>query len=381
MTRRTSGAQAFPLNSLSRLILMNDYMEPVNKRAAWITQLIRKGKVSIRQQQYTTVTGRQPMPPDFILGYQQSKLRYYEQTQIMDLAQCLHDEQVSVSMIVTSSTGSIKAIDPELMAATVGNLTGAEMMVSLWPSVEGLSADYLALQEQGFPATTRDGTGISDSFTGVYTRVVDSTNPGAREFLWNQWFDLGLYKLLTFFFELSLNISLAQQAISEGLHHLTNSPASSTSCDYMLWMRSTFAGGHRPRQSAHCCLGHIVLDIGGFTGLDISTDYGKELYVSWLGMGTFSHIEKALSCLPDNGTLDFGIIECPTQKTADDGVNSVPQGSKSSSDGESNHSLQNAPVSTPSFQRMVAISTDLIWAEHDDDGSKSGSKYSELRYP
>lgn len=51
--------------------------------------------------------------------------------------------------------------DPALMAQTVKNLTGAEMMVSLWPSVEDLSDNYLALQEQGFLATIRDGTGVS----------------------------------------------------------------------------------------------------------------------------------------------------------------------------------------------------------------------------
>lgn len=69
------------------------------------------------------------------------------------------------------------------MAQTVKNLTGAEMMVSLWPSVEDLSENYLALQEQGLLATTRDGTGVSDWFGGAYTRLYDSTNPGAREFL------------------------------------------------------------------------------------------------------------------------------------------------------------------------------------------------------
>jgi alpha-D-xyloside xylohydrolase len=73
--------------------------------------------------------------------------------------------------------------NPEEMAATVKNLTGAEMMVSLWPSVEDNSVNYLTLQENGWLETTRDGPGISDSFNGVYTRNVDSTNPGAREFL------------------------------------------------------------------------------------------------------------------------------------------------------------------------------------------------------
>lgn len=69
------------------------------------------------------------------------------------------------------------------MAAKVKELTGAEMMVSLWPSVEDLSVNYLTMQEKGLLATTRDGTGITDSFAGVYTRLIDSTNPEARQFL------------------------------------------------------------------------------------------------------------------------------------------------------------------------------------------------------
>jgi alpha-D-xyloside xylohydrolase len=76
--------------------------------------------------------------------------------------------------------------DPAGMAAKVKALTGAEMMVSLWPSMEYLSVNYLPTQEQGLLATTRDGTGISDSFAGVYTRLIDSTNPAAREFLWKR---------------------------------------------------------------------------------------------------------------------------------------------------------------------------------------------------
>ena len=73
--------------------------------------------------------------------------------------------------------------DPKGMAEKVKALTGAEMMVSLWPSVEDLSANYIEMQKRGLLATTRDGTGVSDSFAGVYTRLIDSTNPEARQFL------------------------------------------------------------------------------------------------------------------------------------------------------------------------------------------------------
>lgn len=61
--------------------------------------------------------------------------------------------------------------NPAFMASEVKRLTGAEMMVSLWPSVEDASVNYLTLQQDGLLATTRDGPGVQDSFDGVYTRL------------------------------------------------------------------------------------------------------------------------------------------------------------------------------------------------------------------
>lgn len=69
------------------------------------------------------------------------------------------------------------------MVHGVKRLTGAELVVSLWPSVEDLSANYITLQVEGLLATTRDGPGVQDSFEGVCARLIDSTNPAAREFL------------------------------------------------------------------------------------------------------------------------------------------------------------------------------------------------------
>ena len=48
----------------------------------------------------THSSGRQPTPPEFMLGYQQSKLRYLNQSQVIDVAQRFHDEKVPVSLIV-----------------------------------------------------------------------------------------------------------------------------------------------------------------------------------------------------------------------------------------------------------------------------------------
>ncbi|EEB95608.1 hypothetical protein MPER_05390, partial [Moniliophthora perniciosa FA553] len=249
-----------------------------------------------------------------MLGYQQSKVRYYNQTQVEDVAQRFHDEQVNVSLIVVDffawkfqgdwSFDESVWPDPAGMAKRVKDLTGAEMMVSLWPSVEDKSVNYLALQQRGLLATTRDGTGIQDSFSGVYTRLVDSTNPEAREFLWkrlndsyyskgihNFWIDqadggtlgepfqnsewpifprecqaanatcadgqnairgIPYTRTFTQYFIGTQEASgkmypwFHQQAIDEGFQNLTSSaPGLPTSCEHLSLTRSTFVGGQR----------------------------------------------------------------------------------------------------------------------------------------
>ncbi|KAF8064969.1 family 31 glycoside hydrolase [Lyophyllum atratum] len=323
------------------------------------------GNYDALQKQYTGVTGRQPTPPDFMLGYQQSKLRYFNQTQVLDVAQRFHDEQVNVSLIVVDffawkfqgdwSFDPQFFPDPASMAAEVKRLTGAEMMVSLWPSVQDASVNYLTLQRNGFLATTRDGPGVQDSFEGVYTRLVDSTNPAAREFLWrrlndsyfskeihNFWIDQADGGTLGEPFENNgQSISsipyarsfaqyfigtqegtgkmypwLHQQAIDEGLHNLTGTTAASTSCQFMSLTRSTFAGGQRfcsymwsgdtdsrfdvllqqitaGVSVAASGISSWTLDIGGFSGLNIDSASGRELFVRWFAMGVFLPYTRA----------------------------------------------------------------------------------------
>ncbi|KAJ3731546.1 glycoside hydrolase family 31 protein [Lentinula guzmanii] len=333
------------------------------------------GDYDALQEQFTAVTGRQPIPPDFILGYQQSKLRYFNQTQIIDLAQRFHDEQVNVSLIVVDffawkfqgdwSFNPEFWPDPEGMAATVRRLTGAEMMVSLWPSMEDLSVNYLPTQAQGLLATTRDGTGISDSFAGVYTRLIDSTNPAAREFLWkrlndsyysagihNFWIDqadggtlgeafenngqaISQIPYARAFSQYFIGTQEAagkmypwfhQQAINEGFANLTGKDIS-IQCDHMSLTRSTFVGGQRfcsylwsgdtdsrfdvllqqitvGVSVAASGISSWTLDIGGFEGLNVDTDEGRELFVRWLSMGVFlpymrAHGDRSCSLPPD----------------------------------------------------------------------------------
>ncbi|KAG7448767.1 glycoside hydrolase family 31 protein [Guyanagaster necrorhizus] len=344
------------------------------------------------QQQYTGVTGRQPTPPDFVLGYQQSKLRYWNQSQVIDVAQRFHDEKVNVSLIIVDFFAwkyqGDWSFDPEFwpdpagMAAQVKELTGAEMMVSLWPSVEDLSVNYISLQQEGMLATTRDGTGVQDSFAGVYIRLVDSTNPAARQFLWKRlndsYFSIGIHnfwidqadggslgepflnngqsisalpyaRTFTQYFSGTQEATgklypwFHQAAIDEGLHNLTNSE-STTSCEYMSLTRSTFAGGQRycsylwsgdtssdfSAMAQQITAGVSVsasgisswtLDIGGFNGLNVDTDAGRELFVRWFAMGVFlpygtHRLYSDRQCnIPEAADVLFG-NNCPNEPWA-----------------------------------------------------------------
>ncbi|KAJ5642486.1 hypothetical protein N7490_006486 [Penicillium lividum] len=223
------------------------------------------------------------------------------------------------------------------MAAQVKNLTNAEMMASLWPSVADDSLDYLEMMAQGCLSATRSGPGTTDSWNGSYIRNYDSTNPEARQFLWdtlnNNYFDKGIKNFwidqanggaLGEAYEnngqssyiQSVPFPMPDQAIEEGLRNATSSDMGST-CDYMSLSRSGFIGSRRlcsviwsgdttsvwETLSAQVSSGLSAaatgwswwtVDAGGFQvdptvewSGNIDTSEYQELYVHWLQWATF----------------------------------------------------------------------------------------------
>jgi alpha-D-xyloside xylohydrolase len=146
------------------------------------------------QQKLSAATGRAPTPPDWSLGYIHSKLRYQNQTEVELLADNFVKYDIPVSLIVIDyqswahqgdwGLDPIYWPDPASMSAYVKNKTGAEMMASLWPSVEDNSVNYMTMQMNGLLAATKTGPGTTDNWSGSYIRNYDATNPEARKFLW-----------------------------------------------------------------------------------------------------------------------------------------------------------------------------------------------------
>ena len=171
------------------------------------------------------------------------------------------------------------------MANRVKELTGAEIMASLWPAVEDRSRNYDTMQIEGLLSATRSGPGTTDSWNGSYIRNYDSTNPDARKFLWstlkanywdhgikNFWIDqadggnLGEayqnngqsayiesipYPLADVLYHAGTQMSVGklypwahQQAIEEGTRNATSSQMGDP-CEYVSLSRSGYIGSQR----------------------------------------------------------------------------------------------------------------------------------------
>lgn len=253
------------------------------------------GDYDTLQRRLSAMTGRAPTPPDWSLGYIQSKLRYENQTEFILLAQHFKERQIPVSMLVIDYQSWAHqgdwALDPRLwpdvesMSKKVKELTGAEIMASLWPGVEDKSVNYLEMQANGLLSATRGGPGTTDSWNGSYIRNYDSTNPEARDFLWKtlkrNYYDKGIknfwidqadggslgeayenngqstyiqsipYALPNSNYFAGTQVGVGklypwahQQAIEEGTRQATNSEMGS-GCDYISLSRSGYIGSQR----------------------------------------------------------------------------------------------------------------------------------------
>jgi len=132
---------------------------------------------------------------------------------------------------------------------------------------------------------------------------------------------------------------LHQQAIQEGFNNLTGSDSTSTSCEHMSLTRSTFAGGQRfcsylwsgdtdsrfdvlaqqitaGLSMAASGISSWTLDIGGFSGLNVDTAAGRELFVRWFSFGVFlpyTRVHGDRSCNLTSPTFPPFANNCPNE--------------------------------------------------------------------
>lgn len=107
---------------------------------------------------YSAVTGRVPMMPEYGLGFWQCKLRYWNQEQILSVAETYHQKGIKLDVIVCDffhwpRMGDFRFDeeffpDPEGMVKRLEEL-GVQLMVSVWPEVAWTSENYEEMKAEG----------------------------------------------------------------------------------------------------------------------------------------------------------------------------------------------------------------------------------------
>ncbi|MDX6152297.1 glycoside hydrolase family 31 protein [Marinococcus sp. PL1-022] len=155
-------------------------------------------------ENYTAVTGRVPMMPEYGLGFWQCKLRYQTQEELLNVAREYYRRGLPLSVIVVDyfhwpHQGDWRFDeeywpDPQAMVKELKEM-GIELMVSIWPTVDTKSENFEEMMREGHLIQVEKGIPIAMDFMGN-TLYYDATDPSAREYVWNKakknYYDLGI---------------------------------------------------------------------------------------------------------------------------------------------------------------------------------------------
>ncbi len=307
----------------------------------WLTTAPTPSEILSR---YADATGHSPVLPQWATGFWQSKLRYRNQEELLEVAREYHERALPLSVIVADflhwpALGDWKFDetdwpDPKAMVAELDSM-GVKLMVSIWPSVnpvsenwEEFSQDQLLIgAEAGLSTHTKWIDTPSDSPAEV--AFYDSTNPLAREAIWNtvkrNYGDLGInvfwldacepeivpLQPANMRFWAGNGMEVANLYPREHARAFWEGMAAERDHDGMSFARSAWAGSQRygaalwsgdigvdfatfQRQIAaglNTAISGIpwwCADIGGFHGGDPDDPAYQELMIRWFQFGAFS---------------------------------------------------------------------------------------------
>ncbi len=147
------------------------------------------------QQAYAKVTGLPPMMPEYGLGFWQCKARYWNQEQVLEIARKYKEKKVPLDVLIIDffhwpRMGDYRFDeeffpDPKGMAEELKSL-GIEPMVSVWTPVDYRSENFEEMSDRNLLVHVEQGVDITMRFFDGETIYIDTTNPEAREYLWNK---------------------------------------------------------------------------------------------------------------------------------------------------------------------------------------------------
>jgi alpha-glucosidase (family GH31 glycosyl hydrolase) len=298
--------------------------------------------VPLQIERYTWLTGRQPLPPRWALGYLQSKFGYQTQAEAAGIVQTMRDRRIPCDGVILDlywyaqmgdlSWNTASWPDPHGMMLSFQR-RGIKTIVITEPYITSLSINYGEGSAQGFFG--KDPFGSTYALGGWWScncgaALLDITNPAARAWWWSKhiqalggdssgvaglWTDLGeperhpddmrhflgltpkIHNMYNALWAKTVYDGFLSQRPDERVFNLTRSGSAGIQrYGVTTWsgdVASTFAG---LAVQLPILLGMGVSglayhnsDIGGFC-CGTST---PELYVRWMQFGTFCPITRA----------------------------------------------------------------------------------------
>jgi alpha-D-xyloside xylohydrolase len=290
---------------------------------------------------YADVTGHVPMMPEYGLGFWQSRLRYWNQEQILEVAREYRKQGLPLDVIFCDffhwpRMGDFRFEeeffpDPKGMVEELEKMN-VKLMVSVWPQVALESENFREMWEKGLLVHTERGIKVQMMF-GSDSMFFDATNPDAREYVWKKckknyyeygvrifWLDeaepeYGEYDFDNYRYFLGPNIEIGNiypQLFSRGFYE---GMAAEKQKNIVNMTRCAWAGSQRYGAlvwsgDVHCdfetlrrqlCAGLNMgmagipwwnTDIGGFHGGDPADPDFRELLVRWFQWGTFCPVMR-----------------------------------------------------------------------------------------
>ena len=311
--------------------------EQTQKIDYWVTC----GTPAEIEENYTAVTGRTPMMPDFAMGFWQCKLRYRTQDEVLNVAREYRRRNLPLDVIVIdffhwTCQGDFKFDpkdwpDPDAMVRELSEL-GVRLMVSVWPTVDERSENFEEMAQQGLLISFDKKDGFNMDWMGN-TVFFDTTNPETRRYVWEKckenyfkkgiqlfWLDeaepeYGLYEfehykyhlgpalecsnIYPYYYAKGFYDGLKAEGVENPLSLVRCAWAGSQKFGAVVWSGDVHSDFRSFRNQIQAGLSMAMAgipwwttDIGGFLGGDIKDDAFKELLVRWFQWGVFCPVMR-----------------------------------------------------------------------------------------
>jgi alpha-D-xyloside xylohydrolase len=144
---------------------------------------------------YRKLTGIAHMLPKAAYGYIQSKAIYPTQDQLMAVARGYRDRQLPLDVLVVDFLNMTRQgemdldparwPDPAAMNKQL-HAMGIKTLLSVWPHFAPGTRFYDMLRQKGWLIHNADGTPDSGGFTSAIGPNIDTTNPAAAKWFWDE---------------------------------------------------------------------------------------------------------------------------------------------------------------------------------------------------